>query len=186
MKRSELISEDQLTRLLRIKGCNTWNEVVDYVRNLPYGRNASRTDLSQVLTNERGTCSSKHALLKEVADRNKITEVELILAIYRMTVDNTPGIGDYISAAGLEYLPEAHCYLKVDGKRIDCTSESSDIQRLESAIIQELVIQPEQVGQYKVNYHKTFIKQWLAENDIRQTPEEIWKIREKCIAELSR
>ena len=42
-------------------------------------------------------------------------------------------------------------------------------------------IEPFQVVDFKVNYHKEFIKKWLIENDIKFTFDEIWTIREQCI-----
>jgi len=64
---------------------------------LPYGRTANRTDLSLVISEQKGTCSSKHALLKEVADLNGIKGIDLIIGIYKMSEANTPGIGDELS-----------------------------------------------------------------------------------------
>ena len=63
---------DPLTKLAKSKGAYTWNCLLDYIKNLPYGRNSNRTDFSLVFTEHKGTCSSKHALLKQLADTNKI------------------------------------------------------------------------------------------------------------------
>ena len=39
---------------------------------------------------------------------------------------NTPKIGETILESGLEYIPEAHCYLKLNNQRIDITNYNSD------------------------------------------------------------
>lgn len=161
------------------------DQALHYVRNIPYGRNVDRTKFELVLSENKGTCSSKHALLKLVADVNQIPEVKLIMAIYKMNEVNTPGIGHHITDSCLTYIPEAHCYLMLQGKRIDLTKPKSDIQRLQNEIIEEKEIMTSQVGQYKVNYHKEYIRKWLQKQDFNLTLGEVWAIREKCITELS-
>ena len=42
----------------------SFEELIVKVKNLPYGRNANRYDFSLVLSENKGTCSSKHAFLK--------------------------------------------------------------------------------------------------------------------------
>ncbi len=183
--KSKLISDKPLTQLAKKKGILSWEAILTYVRQLPYGRNKDRTNLSLVLTEEKGTCSSKHALLKAIADENHLKDVQLLLGIYQMTETNTPGIGTTLTQNGLSFLPEAHCYLMVNQRRIDLTSESSDITRIQSDILEETDIKPEQVGNFKVEYHKQFLKKWIHENKINFTFDEIWKIREACIANLA-
>ena len=110
----ELNSEKELTTLVREKGIETINELLKYVKKIPYGRNSSRINFSQVITEERGTCSSKHAFVKAIAQENDLENIKLILCLYKMTEKNTPGIGNELTKNGIEYIPEAHCYIKVD------------------------------------------------------------------------
>ena len=49
-----------------------FKELIDKIKNLPYGRNANRYDFTLVLSENKGTCSSKHAFLKDFADKNEI------------------------------------------------------------------------------------------------------------------
>ena len=106
------------------------NVLLQHLRQLPYGRNTDRKNFSLVITEETGTCSSKHALVAQIGKLNNIPRVKLILAIYKMNKQNTPGIGDHIENADLEYLPEAHCYLSINGESRDITKPSSDINKL--------------------------------------------------------
>lgn len=158
---------------------------MSFLRKLPYGRNAQRGDLSLIFSENKGTCSSKHATLKTIAIEQGIDEVHLILCIYKMNARNTPGIGPHIADAGLGYIPEAHCYLDIDGEKVDLTSTSASIARIENDILLEEKISPEQVNIYKVNTHKTFVQNWLASEQLQKTFEEIWSIREQCIVSLS-
>ena len=62
----KLRSNDKLTKLVKSKGIESWNELTEFIKILPYGRNKNRTDFGLVLSEQKGTCSSKHALLKLV------------------------------------------------------------------------------------------------------------------------
>ena len=70
-----------------------WDELVSYIKELPYGRISNREDLTLVLSEQKGSCSSKHVLLKTVAVENQMEDVGLFIGIYKMTRENTPGIG---------------------------------------------------------------------------------------------
>ena len=186
MQGRQLNAKDPITKLVHQQGIQTWAQLLTHVRSLPYARNKNRTDLSLVLTEHRGTCSSKHALLKQLADLNNIPKVKLILGIYKMTETNTPGIGQHLSANNIEYLPEAHCYLKIEDSRYDLTSLSSDIKRIEKDILEEQEIDPIQVSQYKVNYHRSFMFTWQKQFQTDKQFDELWTTRERCITELAK
>jgi hypothetical protein len=186
MKKDYILkSRHKLTLELKKNGINTWNELTDFVRHLPYGRNSYRTDLSLIIKEQKGTCSSKHALLKKIANLNAIPEVKLILGIYKMNATNTPKIGDVLKKNNLEYLPEAHCYLKINDEQIDFTSSNSDFSSIKNDILLEKEIEPQQVAEFKVKFHKTYLKTWIDENEIPFSFDNIWRLREECIANLS-
>jgi hypothetical protein len=177
-------SDDALTRLVKSKAIRNWSELVTFTRNLPYGRNQNRHDFSLILKENKGTCSSKHSFLKKVADLNKFEHVKLIIGMYKMNHLNTPEIGSTIADTGLEYIPEAHCYLKLNNKRIDVTNPGSDIETLKEYITEELEIEPEQVDTFKVEYHRNYLKKWIDENKINMNLGQVWEIREQCIKKL--
>lgn len=180
----KLTSKDDLTAIIKNSGITTWHELIRFVKELPYGRNSNRTDLSLVIREKKGSCSSKHALLKKVANLNKINHVKLMLGMYRMSEKNTANIGDALTDCALDYIPEAHCYLKINNIRTDLTTVQSDFEKIESDLMTELEISPEQVSEFKVDYHKRFLKKWIVKNKIDHTFDEIWQIREKCISNL--
>lgn len=180
-----LTSPDPLTQQIRQMGISSWDELVDFVKHLPYGRNLNREDLSLVISESKGTCSSKHALLKKVADLNAIANVKLILCLYKMSTINTPKIGMALEKRGIDYIPEAHCYLMVGSTRTDITTEQSEFQKIKNDIILEKEILPEQVADFKVEFHQSFLKQWIHKNRMAISFSELWKLREQCIQNLS-
>jgi hypothetical protein len=158
-----------------------------YVCDLPYGRNSCPGDPLIVLGEQRGTCSTKHALLRRLAIEQEL-DLALVLGMYEMTEHNTPGVGPVLQRHNLTGLLEAHCYLRTGDRRIDVTracSEGSDGPI--AHFIHEEEIQADQIGEYKTGMHRKFLEKWIADNDgfggLSLT--KIWAIREECIAQLS-
>lgn len=184
MTKFVLSSSDSLTQQIETLGINYWEDLLLYVKNIPYGRNTNREDLSLVLKENKGTCSSKHAFLKEVANLNRIPNIKLIIGIYKMNESNTK-IGNILTSNAIDFIPEAHCYLKIDESRIDCTTPKSDFSKIEQDILEEIEIEPFQVGKFKVEYHQNFIKEWLSHSNAIITFDQLWAVREQCISFLS-
>ena len=180
-----LNSSEILSALLIVQDITTWQGVTKYIQQLPYGRNKNREDLSLVILERKGTCSSKHAMLKTIANENNIEKVKLIIGLYKMTEENTPGIGNHLQESGLDYIPEAHCYLMINGERADFTSPTAAISKIEKAILLETEIAPNQVTKWKVEFHKQFIRDWIISEAIEIDFDTIWEVREKCIMSLS-
>jgi len=90
-----------------------------------------------------------------------------------MDKNNTPKIGIVLIDNAIDFIPEAHCYLKIDGKRNDFTTCQSDSKKLKKDIIEELEIQPEQVARLKVEYHKDYLKKWILNNNSEKRFDEI-------------
>ena len=163
-----LISTDAYTALAKRYEQHTWHDLIRYTHQLSYGRNSDRQNPRLVLL-----------------DSNNIPDVQLILCLYKMKAENTPGIGSILNQNGLPFIPEAHCYLTIDGMRVDITKTSSQIERIIPDIIEEREITPDQVSNYKVQYHKAYIKQWIQTINTSYSFTDIWNLREQCIRNLS-
>src|SRR5215471_3539690 len=83
-----------------------FRRAAQYVRDLPYGRNAATSDMLAVLNERKGTCSTKHALLKALADEQGLP-IRLMLGIYEMNARNTPGIGHVAGRTPLALHPRS-------------------------------------------------------------------------------
>ena len=99
---------------------------------------------------------------------------------------NTPNIGNVLSENSIDYIPEAHCYLKINNTRTDITTLHANFTVLKNYILKEIEITPEQVADFKVNYHQKFLKNWIIENKLTYTFDELWGIREQCITNLGK
>ena len=159
-------------------------DACNIIKELPYGRNSDRSDFNLVLKEQKGTCSTKHAFLKQLAVENEFEAILLFIGVYKMNAINTIGVGDVLEKYQLSYIPEAHTYLKYKDDIFDFTTINTSNAFYESVLYEEM-IEAKQVGDYKVSLHHQFLKSWIEENDIPYSFEELWAIREECILALS-
>jgi hypothetical protein len=155
-----------------------------FVRSLPYGRNSGCDEALIVLTEGRGTCSTKHALMRRLAVEQELN-IALVIGIYEMTAANTAGVGKVLSKYQLHALPEAHCYLRTEGRRVDITRAAGPAGIVPIKFLYEEDIDPAQIGRYKVDLHRQFLYRWMKEADPKSfSLEDLWRVREECIAAL--
>lgn len=176
-----LSADRPLGRRFSALGLRDYRDAAIHVRGLPYGRNSNRSDWSLVLEEERGTCSTKHALLAELASENG-RRVSLVLGVYEMDGENTSGVGDVLNKHGLRCVPEAHCYLANGDVRVDLTREGAETTPSLHFLYEE-EIAPYQIGEYKMQAHRDFTRQWAARRGL--DPKLVWQAREECIAALA-
>ena len=124
------------------RGCINFKLAANYIRHLPYKRNTDKENLLTVFSDGCGTCSTKHALLRELAIENGRTDIKLVLGVYKMSKDNTPKVGNTLQRSQLEYIPEAHNYLKLSNEILDCTNSRSAAANFIDHLISEIEIEP--------------------------------------------
>lgn len=168
------------------RGILSFAGACDFVRNVPYRRNENKLDPFCILVDQFGTCSTKHALLKRIAEERGGFPIDLMLGVYRMNAQNTPKAGQILEQAGLKYLPEAHNFLRYHEDILDCTWPNSRPENFVPDLMEFTIIHPEQIGDFKVSYHQEFLKRWVQQRPhLKFSFEELWSIREACIAALS-
>lgn len=177
-------STQKISSLFRERNIHDFNAAADYIRQLPYKRNQDKYDVATLFADGCGTCSTKHAVLKLLASENGRTGVQLMLGIFKMKAADKPRIRKTLEQYGLEYMPEAHNYLRIDGVIADYTwPYNIDFSK---DLLAEEEIRLDQITAYKVTHHRTFLKNWLDENKaIPYNLEELWAIREQCIRDLA-
>lgn len=165
----------------RSHGLDTFQAAARYVHAVPYGRTSDRGDYLAILDEERGTCSTKHAFLAALAAEN-VVDADLVLGIYLMTGENTPGIATVIDSSSLGQIPEAHCYLCYGDAQYDLTMPGLG-PSLEYAMQSERRIDPPDIADVKPRFHRAFVDDWAA--DRGHDPDYVWDVREACIEALS-
>jgi hypothetical protein len=170
-------------QFLKLK-CNNFQEAFDYIKGLPYKRNQQRHFPLAVIVEGCGTCSTKHAILKMLAEENSWNQISLFIGFFNMSKYFNKKISNILSTHKLIYFPEAHCYLKINGQILDCTFTNETNSNFE--IIHEQEISLLEAGEHKAIFHKMYLENWLKGSpEINYSLDEIWKIRELCIASLA-
>ena len=168
------------------RNISSFSGLCSFVWALPYRRNPDKDNLLTVFTDNCGTCSTKHALLKLVADEHFANGIQLILCLFRMNARNTPKVAQILKNKDIDYIPEAHMYLKYNGYIHDFTGAGFTPSNYENDILEELEIGPGQANRFKVEYHKKYLHNWLILKDSPQISfARLWEARENCIAALA-
>ena len=179
-------SKTLISELLKEKEIHTFHDACNFISKLPYARNKNKNDLASILIDNCGTCSTKHAILKKLADENEVKEIKLFIGIFKLQRSYSNKLDSVFDKHNLEYIPEAHCYLKIENEYFDFTTLNSKPSDFINELMDEIEIRPEQIGDFKIDYHKSFIKDLLNKNQLPgYSFDEIWKIREDCIQALS-
>lgn len=164
-------------------GFTDFLSLAEHVRQLPYRRPVDKHDILAVLTEQQGTCSSKHRLLAAVAHECSHTEIELVVGIYEMSESNTPGVGAVLKPAGLDSIPEAHCYLRFHDQRYDFTGLSNGSSSPLDSLLSEHVVTPDDLPHEKAPLHHDAISAWAELHG--SVFADAWSIREACIEALT-
>ncbi len=181
----EIIKRGRVSDVFTGLDIRSFMQAASYIQTLPYRRNEDKNDLKTVLSDQYGTCSTKHALLKSLADEQGFEDIHLTLCMFKMSPGNTPKVKKVLDDHKLEYLPEAHNYLKYDGHILDFTGPGFDPETYGPDILEEIRIMPGQITDFKVDFHKNYLEKWLRANpNIHLTHSELWKVREQCILAL--
>jgi hypothetical protein len=175
----------ETTLLFLARGIPTLRAAARHLWMLPYGRVTGGLRPEFVLQEGRGTCTTKHALLANLAAEQGV-DLVLTLGVYEMSEGNTPGVGPVLERYGLTSIPEAHCYVVWQGERIDIT-RSVEAPEPIAVFLHEERVSPEGLAPYKKQVHRRCLNEWKQRREpsgARYSLDELWRIREECIAAL--
>jgi hypothetical protein len=164
-------------------GISNFKHACNYISEIQYKRNLNKKEVLCVFKDQAGTCSTKHATLRKLALENNHPEVKLILGIFKMDKHYAPKIESTLSQNQLDYIPEAHNYLKIENQYVDFTKPDSKYSNFENKLLEEHEIEFDQIHEHKIEIHKNYLKNWIKHHHHFDL-DSIWKIREKCIDDL--
>lgn len=103
------------------RGVQSFRAACAHVQRLPYGYNSDPDDPMILFKEEKGTCTTKHAVIAALA-----VELDLPVAkhigIYAMTEALVTGTQALLETFQLPYVPMIHCFLAWNGNRVDLTA----------------------------------------------------------------
>jgi len=178
-----LTSNGPLSAAVRALGLESFADVAEFIRLLPYGRFTDDGDPAAILRARTGTCSSKHRFLAALAQECGRLDISLTVGLYEMSERNTPGVGSVLAVAGVDVIPEAHCYLTYEGRRYDFTGLAAGQSSPFDSLMEERSVAPDDLPAVKLKYHQEAIARWAMQVGLEF--EQAWQLREDCIASLA-
>lgn len=155
-------------QLLARENIVDFHQALHFVLNLPYKRISDLDNLALVSIEKRGTCSSKHGFLAAVAIESGHTEIQLETGYFRFKYEKIPSLKNQFKSFPLDYIVEAHSYLRYKDQIIDVTSQFFDAQALlsPSDLIDSFYLLPHEAGAIKQWFHKKFYQSWCKQNNL--------------------
>ncbi|WP_265562972.1 hypothetical protein [Sphingomicrobium arenosum] len=177
--REQPLGGGELAQAFGAEGLATLGEAAGWIEALPYGQIGAR-DHRAVITEKRGTCSSKHALLVELL-REEGVDADLVVGLFEMSGAHFKAVAPVLEAHGLEAVLEAHCVADVAGERVDFTGLS--VKGKPIFFMTEERVDPRALDE-KAMIHRRALRQWRLDRGIATPFEALWRAREDCIAAL--
>ena len=93
------------------------------------------------------------------------------------------GVGSALSTAGVESIPEGHCYLICGGRGYDFTGLAVGQSSPFESLVEERSVAPDDLPAVKLKYHQEAIARWARK--VGLDFERAQQLREKCNASLA-
>ena len=110
-----ITSNQDVSTLFTERELFTFSDAALYIKSLPYKRNSNKNDIACVLKDSYGTCSTKHALLHQLAIENMQGDFKLMMGIYKMGTKIRFSVFKvlyliYFQAASFRVIQKAHYF----------------------------------------------------------------------------
>ena len=106
-------------------GISLFTDACRYVHELPYGYNTDRDDLMILFKENKGTCTTKHAVIATLAQELDLPIVKSV-GIYAMTEEIVTGTDKILTKYRLPYVPMIHCFLVYGEYRVDLSEGNNN------------------------------------------------------------
>ena len=101
-------------------GIKSFKQACEYVHNIEYGYNSNYDDKLIFFKENKGTCTSKHAVIAGLAEELNIPLYKYI-GIYKLTEEISTGTNEILKKYEIPYIPMVHCFLVYGDSRFDLT-----------------------------------------------------------------
>lgn len=179
-----LTSSHPYSKGFRNEAIHDFVKALEWTHALAYGRNRDRGDPYTIFQEKKGSCSTKHAALALAALENE-QEIDLRLIICKVDQKLVPQVTPFLEKLGVDYFPGSHCYLYYEGLHID-VSFPDQAPFLKAEVLKSLSIQPSQIGEFKQEFHRHYLKEWIQKKRLQWSLDEVWSLRESWIESLAK
>ena len=106
-------------------GIKSFKKACDYVHNMEYGYNTNYDDEMILFKENKGTCTTKHAVIAGLAEELNIPLYKHV-GIYKFTEEISNGANVILTKYSIPYVPMVHCFLVYDQYRFDLTEGNNN------------------------------------------------------------
>jgi hypothetical protein len=110
-----------MTAAFLARGIQSFHAACAFTHGLPYGHNSDRDDPMILFKEEKGTCTTKHAVIAALALELGLPVAKHI-GLYAMTEALVTGTQALLETFQLPYVPMIHCFLVCGEGRVDLTA----------------------------------------------------------------
>ena len=104
-------------------GIKTFKEACKYVHNEEYGYNTNYDDRMIFFKENKGTCTTKHAVIAGLAEELEIPLYKYV-GVYRFTERISTGTDEIMRKYKVPYIPMVHCFLVYKDFKFDLTEDN--------------------------------------------------------------
>jgi hypothetical protein len=113
-------SKGKISKKFLQLGINSFKEACNYIHNIEYGYNSTYDDDMILFKENKGTCTTKHAIIAGLA-RELDLPIHKNVGVYKFTEEITTGTQDILDKYKIPYVPMVHCFLVYNNYRFDLT-----------------------------------------------------------------
>jgi hypothetical protein len=106
-------------------GIKSFKEACEYIHNVEYGYNTNYDDDMILFKENKGTCTTKHAVIASLAEELTIPLFKYV-GIYKFTEEISTGANEILKKYNIPYAPMVHCFLVYNKYRFDLTEGNNN------------------------------------------------------------
>ena len=120
-----IIPSGKMSKKFLELGIKSFKEACEYIHNVEYGYNTNYNDDMILFKENKGTCTTKHAVIAALAEELNIPLFKYV-GVYKFTEDISKGAEEILKKYQLPYAPMVHCFLVYDKYRFDLTEGNNN------------------------------------------------------------
>lgn len=116
----ELYHAGEISKKILELGIKSFKKACEYIHNIEYGYNSNYDDKMILFKENKGSCTSKHAIIAGLAEELNIPLFKHV-AIYKFTEEISTGVNEILKKYKIPYVPMVHCFLVYKEFQFDLT-----------------------------------------------------------------
>ena len=117
---AEIEDKGEISKKFLELGITSFREACEYVHNIEYGYNSDYDDKMIFFKENKGSCTTKHAVITGLAEELNIPLYKYV-GVYKFTNETSTGTNEILKKYDLPYVPMVHCFLVYKDYRFDLT-----------------------------------------------------------------